>query len=119
MKLKKGTVVVDGRIEEYEIGSGNVFADLDLPDAEELQLKSSLISEIGKLMKERRLTQTQLAALPDLDQPRVSRLLRGHLDEFSVEKLLSIVNRLGHRVEVKISERVCAPAEARTVVWIG
>ena len=119
-KLKKEIVTLDCD-EQMEItqSSGNVFADLELPDAEELQLKSSLVIQIKRFMNDKHMTQTQLAKLVGLDQPRISKLLRGHLNEFSVERLMFIVNRLGRRVEVRISEREYSSAEAKTVVLVG
>jgi predicted XRE-type DNA-binding protein len=99
-----------------ELSSGNVFADLGRPDAEELLLKAELTWRITKLIEKNGWTQAQAAEHMNLDQPKVSRLLRGHLSGFSVERLLTILNRLGHSVEVRISAKERAPEKSHTRV---
>lgn len=99
-------------------GSGNVFADLRLANAEERLLKAQLAVQIQQLIKRRGLTQARVAPLLGLDQPKVSQLMRGLLSGFSVERLFDIVNRLGHNIEVRISEEEYAPEEARTMVVV-
>ena len=101
-----------------EISSGNVFADLGRPDAEELLLKAELTSRIAKLIEKNGWTQSQAAEHMNLDQPKVSRLLRGHLSGFSVDRLLTIINRLGHSVEVRISAKRRPPEKSHTRVLI-
>ena len=102
-----------------EVGSGNVFADLGLKDAEELLLKAQLVLKISQLIEKKGLTQSQIAERIHLDQPKVSRLLRGHLSSFSVNKLFAILNRLGHSVEVRISAKERAPEKSHTRVLIS
>ena len=60
-----------------EVGSGNIFADLGLPDAEEMLLKSQIVMELSRLIKQRKLTQTAAAKLIGIGQPDLSNLLRG------------------------------------------
>lgn len=103
---------------EVEVGSGNVFADLGLPDAEERLLKANLVFQIAQLIDKKKLTQAKVAERIGLDQPKVSRLLRGHLDGFSVDRLLTILNRLGHSVEVRISAKERAPEKSHTRVLL-
>jgi predicted XRE-type DNA-binding protein len=86
-------------------GSGNVFADLDLADAEELQAKSGLVHRIASVIEKRGLTQTQTAALLGIDQPKVSNLLRGRLDGFSTERLFRFLNALGQDIEIVIRDK--------------
>src|SRR5215207_5206119 len=105
--------------EKVETGSGNVFADLGLPDAEERLLKAKLATRIAQLIEEKGLTQAQTAARIALDQPKVSRLLRGQLSGFSADRLFAILNRLGHSVEVRISAKERAPEKSHTRVMIG
>ncbi len=107
------------RREKIEIGSGNVFADLGLPDAEQLLLKAELTSKIVQLIEKRGWTQAQTAERTGLDQPKVSRLLRGQLSGFSADRLFAILNRLGHSVEVRISPKERAPEKSHTRVMIG
>src|SRR5436189_4670192 len=70
------------RKEKVEQSSGNVFADLDIPDPEEALAKAELAQRISDLLTERRLTQNQAAVLLGIDQPKVSNLIRGKLDGF-------------------------------------
>src|ERR1044072_5226966 len=98
--------------EQIEIGSGNVFADLGFEDAEERLLKAQLTSRIAQLIERRGWTQAQTAERIGLDQPKVSRLLRGQLSGFSVDRLFAVFNRLGHSVEVRISANARAPEKA-------
>lgn len=85
-----------------EEGSGNVFADLGLPDAEELLAKAKLVHAISKTMESRSVTQKQLAEIIGEHQTKVSKLLRGITDGFSSDKLLHILNRLDQDVEIII-----------------
>ena len=103
---------------EITRGSDNVFADLDLPNPEEDLLKAQLAAQIQIFMNQQGLTQVQLAERVGLDQPKVSKLLRGRLADFSVERLLRILNRLGHDVEVRIAaeEHVSGGAQTRVLV---
>ena len=103
---------------EVEEGSGNVFADLGLPDAEELLLKAKLTVQIAQLIEKKGLTQAEVARRTALDQPKVSRLLNGHLSGFSVDRLFAILNRLGHSVEVRISAKERAPEKSHTRVLL-
>jgi predicted XRE-type DNA-binding protein len=101
-----------------ELGSGNVFADLGLEDAEELLLKARLIFEIAQLIEKKGLTQVEVAKRTGLDQPKISRLLHGHLSGFSADRLFSILNRLGHSIEVRISTKERAPEKSHTRVLL-
>jgi predicted XRE-type DNA-binding protein len=79
----------------YEVGSGNVFADLGLPNAEEHLIKAQLVYKIDTLMKERRLKQVEAAHLFGVKQPDISKMLRGDFRQFSVERLLRFLVALG------------------------
>ncbi len=74
---------------EHTRSSGNVFADLGLPDADERMLKAQLAVQIRRFIEAKGWTQTEAAAAVGLDQPKVSHLLRGRLAGFSVERLFS------------------------------
>jgi len=82
--------------QKVEPSSGNVFADLGFQDAEERLLKAKLATKIAQLIKEKGSTQAQTAERTALDQPKVSRLLRGQLSGFSADRLFAVLNRLGH-----------------------
>jgi len=85
--------------------SGNVFADLGLPDAEERLAKAELAQKIGGILRQRRLTQVQAAAVLGIDQPKVSALLCGQLSRFSIEKLMQFLLLLGRDVSITIKPR--------------
>src|SRR5262249_21017173 len=85
-----------------EPGSGNVFADLGLKTPEELLAKAELVQRIGEILAERKLTQTRAAALLGIDQPKVSALMRGKLDGFSLDRLFRFLNALGRDVDIVI-----------------
>ena len=90
---------------DYEISSGNIFRDLGFPDAEELDIKANLIIQIGQLIRRRGLSQSQAGSLLGIDQPRVSALIRGHMEKFSMEKLCDFLRAMGCDVDIRIQER--------------
>lgn len=105
--------------ERIELSSGNVFADLGLRNAEDHLLKAKLATHIAQLIETKGWTQAQTAERTALDQPKVSRLLRGQLSGFSADRLFAVLNRLGHSVEVRISAKERAPEKSHTRVMIG
>ncbi len=84
--------------------SGNVFADLGLPDADLLLVKADLTMRISQIIRKRGLNQTKAAVLLGIDQPKVSALLRGQLDGFSIERLVRFLIALGCEIELKVKE---------------
>lgn len=105
--------------ETVEAGSGNVFTDLGFKDSDQRLLKAELATRIGQLIEKKGWTQAQTAERTALDQPKVSRLLRGQLSGFSADRLFAILNRIGHSVEVRISPKERAPEKSHTRVMIG
>lgn len=89
---------------DLETGSGNVFSDLGLEDAPELKLKAAIAGQINAILAEQRLSQAQSASLLGLPQPKISALKNGKLHGFSLEKLLSLMLRLGHDVEIVLAK---------------
>ena len=89
---------------KIERSSGNVFADLGLPDAEGHLLKAELIMRIDEIIRRRGLKQVEAARVLGLSQPDVSRLLRGSFREYSVERLLRLLTALGRDVEIVIRD---------------
>lgn len=85
-------------------GSGNVFADLGLPDAGGRLAKTELARQIGLLIRAAGLTQARAAARLGVDQPKVSALLRGRLKDFSTDRLLRFVTALDHDVVITIRD---------------
>ena len=96
--MKKRTI--DGI--DVEFSSGNVFADLGLPDAEKLKIKSGLVIEITKAFRRLNLTQAEAAERMGITQPKVSALLRGEFSNLSERKLMDCLNRLGYDIEIKV-----------------
>lgn len=88
-----------GKIEAHE-GSGNVFADLGLPDAEQRLLKANIVSELHRLIKERSLTQVKAAKLVGIHQPDLSLLLRGDFDDYSAERLMKMLTVFEQDIEI-------------------
>ena len=86
-------------------GSGNVFADLGFPDAEELSTKVRLAVGINRLITSQRLTQVTAAERLEVSQPKVSALRNYKLDGLSVERLMSFLLALGQDVEIRIRPR--------------
>ncbi len=89
---------------DYEISRGNVFRDLGLPDADELDIKANLAIEIGRMIRRRSLSQSQAASILGVDQPRISALIRGHLEKFSMEKLCDYLRAFGCDVNIRIHQ---------------
>jgi predicted XRE-type DNA-binding protein len=87
---------------EYEIGSDNIYADLGLPDAEKLKVKTGLVIEIRKAMRQLGLTQQAAAKRMGLTQPKVSDMMRGDFSNLSERKLMDCLTRLGYDIEIKI-----------------
>jgi predicted XRE-type DNA-binding protein len=87
---------------EFEVSSGNVFADLGLADAAELKIKSGLAIEIARAVRRLGITQHEAAAKIGISQAKVSALLRGDFSNLSERKLMECLNRLGYDIEIKL-----------------
>lgn len=83
-------------------GSGNVFADLGLPNAHELLAKADLAIRITEILRRRHLTQVRAAEILGVDQPKVSALISGRIAGFSIERLLRFLLLLGADVAITI-----------------
>jgi predicted XRE-type DNA-binding protein len=83
-------------------GSGNVFADIGLPNPDERLAKADLAIRIASAIRGRRLTQSSAARILKIDQPKVSRLLRGRLSGFSTERLMHFLTILGRDIEIVV-----------------
>ena len=112
---------VDNTGETVEVthGSGNVFADLELPDADLLQFKSGLSMEIQRIIEARGLTQSEAARITGMDQPTLSKLLRGRYFKVSSDRLFEMLNRLGRDVEVRVGREDKAPEAAHLTVLVA
>jgi predicted XRE-type DNA-binding protein len=99
-----------------ERGTGNVFADLGYPDAEERQTKLRLAYAINRIVEERRLTQAAVAGLLGITRPKVSALLNYKLAGFSVERLMTFLTALDRDVEIVIKRKPRSRPAARISV---
>ena len=93
--------------------SGNVFADLNLPHADDLLAKAELAAKIIAEIQRRRLTQSRAAAVLGIDQPKISALKQGKLSGFSVERLMRFLLLLGRDIEITVKEKSKSRSTAR------
>ena len=94
-----------GAEDEVTVSSGNVFADLGLPDAEELDAKVRLGVAINNIVERDGLTQAAIATMLGINQPKVSALVNYKLEGFSVERLMRFLLKLGHDVEIVVKAK--------------
>ena len=83
-------------------GSDNVYADLGLPDAEKLKIKTGLVIEIRRAMRRLGLTQQAAAQRMGITQPKVSDMMRGDFSNLSERKLMDCLTRLGYNIEINV-----------------
>lgn len=98
-----------------EESSGNVFKDIGHPNPDEALAKAKLAIHLGKIVEKRGWTQEEAATLMRIDQPKVSKILRGQLREFSVERLLGFLRLVGCDVEIVLKTGARMPAKFRVV----
>jgi len=99
-----------------EKGSGNVFADLGLPNPEQELLKARLTLQIHKIVKARGLTQTQAGQLLGIKQPHVSALMRNRAGNFSIGRLIEFLTALGQDVKITVKPTRKAQGEMSVVM---
>ena len=87
-------------------GSGNVFRDLGLPDADLLQAKADLVHRISVVIRKRGLTQIQAADVLGISQPKISALLHGRLEGFSMDRLVRFLISLDQDVKISVRSKV-------------
>ncbi|AIC11726.1 helix-turn-helix domain-containing protein [Xylella fastidiosa] len=87
---------------EIEEGSGNVYADLGIPDADEMLVKAQLATKIGEIIKGRGWTQQEAADVLGMTQPKLSKMLRGQFRGISEAKMLECLARLGRQVQIVV-----------------
>ena len=90
---------------KIEQSTGNVFRDIGFgpKEAESLRLRAQLMVEVTRLIRARKLTQRAAAKLLGVTQPRISDLIRGKIDLFSIDTLVNMLARSGMRVQLQIS----------------
>ena len=89
---------------KIERSSGNVFRDLGFSreEAENLRLRSELMIQLSRVIKDQKLTQTRAAKLFGISQPRVSDLVRGKIGRFSIDTLIAMLGHAGVRVSLSV-----------------
>jgi predicted XRE-type DNA-binding protein len=95
---------------EVHYGTDNIFADVGLSNPEEHLAKASLAFRIATTIRSRSLTQARAARILKIDQPKISRLLRGQLAGFSTERLMHFLTLLGSDIDIVVRRR---PANTR------
>ena len=90
---------------EFEVGSGNIFADIGLPNPEEHLLKAQLVVQLGLLIKARKLTQTAAAKRLGVKQPDLSNILRGRFRGYSVERLMRMLTAFNQDIDIVVRPR--------------
>ena len=97
---------------QVERSSGNVFADLGLPNPEEHLVKATIAVAIARTIRERGLTQDQAGAILGLTQPKVSDLVRGRLDKFTIDRLMRYLCKLDYDVTIRFQPKPKSREEA-------
>ena len=109
-------IVSKSKATDITRGSGNVFADLGMPDAEERQTKLRLAYALNAVIDRTRLSQAAAAVRLGLNQPKVSALRNYKLEGFSVERLMTLLTTLDQDVEIVIRKKPRSRAAARISV---
>ena len=110
IKLARGSIMAE--VNHREESSGNVFADLNIPEPSFYLAKARLAFSICTIIQERNLTKVEAAKILDVNQPKVSALTRGNLDGFSSDRLFKFLNLLGQDIEIVIRPHTDANREA-------
>lgn len=100
-RFKKESKVMVRKV-KVEVGSGNIFADLGLLDADTHFLKAQIVSEIYRIAKERKLTQARAGKLLGITQPEVSRMFKGNFREYSIDRLMGFLTNFDRDVEIVV-----------------
>ena len=103
-----------GKEDDFELvrGSGNVFADLGLPDPELEQLRAILAAEIGKTLATDKLTVRAAEKITGVAAADYSRIRQARLKSFTIDRLMTILSRFGEKVDVKVNVRRSHPPKA-------
>jgi predicted XRE-type DNA-binding protein len=108
---------------EIRRGSRNVFADLGFGDPDTHLLKAQLVDRVQAILRDRGLTQSKAAEAVGMSQPDISRLLKGHFRDVSVERIMRMLTRLGCEVDIVVTSRdsgcASAPIHYRPEAAVG
>src|ERR1700744_4075637 len=100
--MRRGMAKQAKSVDRVVASSGNVFADLGLQDAAELDTKVRLAVAVNRLLESRRLTQAAAAIALSINQPKISALKHYKLEGFSVERLMTFLTALGSDIEIRV-----------------
>jgi predicted XRE-type DNA-binding protein len=92
-----------GKPIKFEEGSGNVFADLGLKDADQLLVRSQIGFHVFKILEDKKLKQREIADILGIAQPDVSHVMNGHFSRFTTDRLLNFLKRLDRKVTIEVS----------------
>jgi predicted XRE-type DNA-binding protein len=101
-----------------EVGSGNVFADIGLTQPELAMVKAELISRIHDLIVIKKLTQVKAAKLLGLDQPKVSALIRGKVEGYTLDRLFRFLTALGQCVQITVRPTKANDSRSRRLMVV-
>jgi len=104
---------------EIEPSSGNVYADLGIPDAEEMLVKAKLAAKIGEILESRGWSQQHAGQILGIPQPKLSKMLRGQFRGISEAKMIECLTRLGRDIQIVIREECGAGSVGRVEVVSG
>src|SRR3990167_10780202 len=104
--------------EQFELirGSGNIYRDLDIADADVRQLKAILAAEITKTLDKKGLSVRKAQSVTGIDASDFSRVRNADFRRISVERLMAMINRLGSRIEVAVKVRQAVPGRHAVVL---
>ena len=89
----------------YELSSGNVYADLGNEDSAEMQIKAKAVRLLADFITDSGMTQNEVADILGIDQPKISRILRGHFRGLSLEKIMGYIIALGNDIEITVHKK--------------
>lgn len=101
---------------KVQTSSGNLFADLDLENSDELLVKAELARKISSIINKQYINQAEAAKILGVDQPKISALINGRLSGFSTVRLFRFLNALGRDVEIVVKAKPKSRSQARTRV---
>lgn len=100
---KKSTRLIEGR--DFFVSAGNIFADMGMPDAEEMLLRAQCVSALNKAIRDKKLSQAAAAKKLGIHQPDLSRLLGGQLRRYSLGRLLQFLIALDQEVTITVRSK--------------
>jgi len=102
------------KVIEHEISSGNVFADLNLPNADELFIKAGIVSRINDIIDQKKLSEKAAAKLFAIDESKIQHLRSGKLTKLSLIELFKFLNILDQDVVINIKPKIKSKKKANT-----